>query len=111
MAIPHLQSGEIVKLPLEAALAGSKTATLVKTADLELIRLVVPAGKEISTHKARGVITVQCLEGKVEFTAHGRTQELAAGELLHLAAGEPHSLKGLADASLLVTLLLPHAST
>ena len=36
-----------------AALFSSKTTTLAKTADLELIRLVLPAGKEIPTLNAR----------------------------------------------------------
>ena len=106
MSLPHLKSGEIVQLPLRAALQASKTTTLVKTADLEVIRLVVPAGKEIPTHKAPGPITVQCLEGRVSFTAHGQSQELNAGTFLHLAAAEPHSLKGIEDSSLLVTIQL-----
>ena len=69
MSIQHAKSGEIVQLPLGADLSSSKTTTLVKTADLELIRLVLPAGKEIPTHKAPGELTVQCLEGRVAFTA------------------------------------------
>ena len=88
------------------ALGSSKTTTLVKTADLELIRLVLPAGKEIPSHKAPGEITVQCLEGRVAFTADGKTQELTAGQLLYLAAGEPHAVKGIEDSSLLVTILM-----
>ena len=76
------------------------------SADLELIRLVLPAGKEIPTHKAPGEITVQCLEGRVAFTAEGKTQELANGQLLYLTAGETHALKAIEDSSLLVTLLL-----
>lgn len=107
MAIQHAKSGEVIQLPLGAALGSSHTTTLVKTADLELIRLVLPAGKEIPTHKARGEITVQCLEGRVAFTAEGTTHELAAGQLLYLAAGEPHAVKAIQDASLLVTILLP----
>ena len=107
MAIPHIQSGEVIYLSLGTALSGSKTTTLVKTTDLELIRLIVPAGKVIPLHKAPGEITVQCLEGRVAFTAEGKTQELTAGQLLYLTAGEPHALTGLEDSSLLVTLLLP----
>jgi quercetin dioxygenase-like cupin family protein len=107
MAISHAKSGEIVDVrPLGAALASAKTATLTKTGDLEILRLVVPVGKEIPTHQAPGEISVQCLEGKVAFTAEGKTQELSAGQLLYLSAGKPHSLKGLADSSLLVTILL-----
>ena len=106
MSIPHANPGEIIQLPLGAALSSSKTTSLVKTADLELIRLVLPAGKEIPTHKAPGEITVQCLEGRVAFTAESRTQELTAGQLLYLTAGEPHAVKAIEASSLLVTILL-----
>jgi quercetin dioxygenase-like cupin family protein len=107
MSIPHAKSGEVVSLPLGTALSETKTTTLVKTDDLEVIRLVVPAGKEIPTHKAPGPITVQCLEGRVSFMAHGQSQELHAGMFLYLNSAERHSLKGIEDSSLLVTILLP----
>ncbi len=67
------------------------TRTLVKAEALEVIRMVVTAGKEIPTHKAKGEITVQCLEGKIAFTACGKTHDLEAGHLLVLPTGEPHS--------------------
>ena len=107
MSIQHAKSGEVIQLPLGADLHNSKTTTLVKTDDLELIRLVLPAGKEIPTHKAPGPITVQSLEGRVAFAAGEVTQQLAAGQLLYLSAAEPHSVRALEDLSLLVTILLP----
>ena len=78
----------------------------MKTDDLEVIRLVVPSGKEIPTHKAPGPITVQCLEGRVSFTAQGRSQEIDGDTFLYLRNAEPHSLKGIEDSSVLVTILL-----
>ena len=108
MSIPHAQPGEVINVrPLGPAIKTTKTATLAKTADLELIRLVLPAGKQIATHKAPGEVTVQCLEGRVSFVAGNTTRELAAGQLLYLEAGAPHSLAALEDSSLLVTMLLP----
>src|SRR5690242_7492076 len=105
MAIPHADSGEIVDIrPLGERLQQAVTTTLIKTDRLEVIRLVLFAGKEIAEHKAPGEITVQCLEGSVEFHCHGRSQELQAGHLLYLAAREPHALKAIADSSVLVTL-------
>lgn len=107
MAISHASPGEVLAVqPLGTALATTRTMALVKTSTLEVIRLIVPAGKEIPTHKAKGEITVQCLEGRLAFTAEGKTQELTSGQLLYLAAGEPHSLKGIEDSSLLVTIVL-----
>ena len=108
MSIPHAGPGEVVDVrPLGAALATTGTRTLVKADALDVIRLVVPAGKEIPTHQAKGELVVHCLEGKVAFTACGRTHDLEAGHLLYLPAGEPHSLRGIEDGSLLLTVLLP----
>jgi quercetin dioxygenase-like cupin family protein len=107
MATPHAKSGEVIYLPVAEVLPTAKTATLVKTDGLEVIKLVVRAGQEIPTHKAPGEITVQCLEGRVLFTAHDKAQELRTGQFLYLDAAEPHSLTGIEDSSLLVTILLP----
>ena len=108
MAIPHAKPGEVVDVrPLGSALASAQTRTVVHAEQVEVIRLVVSAGKEIKEHKAKGEIVVQCLEGKVAFTAFGKTQNLEAGKLLYLPTGEPHTVKGIEDASLLLTVLLP----
>jgi len=110
MAIPHAQPGGIIDVrPLGTALESSQTSVLLKTDHLEVIRLVLPTGKEIAPHKARGEVTVHCLEGKVDFTVHDKTEPLTAGQLLYLLPGEIHSLKCLEAASLLVTLVLPPA--
>ena len=110
MAIPHANPGEIVDVrPLRAALATTGTTTLVKTKVIDVIRMVVPAGKEIPTHKAKGEIVVQCLEGKIAFTACGKTHDLEAGQLLYLPVGEPHSLRGIEAGSLLLTIVMPNS--
>ncbi len=110
MAIPHARSGEVTDLrPLGEALAHSITTTLVKTDWLELIRLVILAGNDIPVHQVAGEITIQCLEGRVAFTALGETCELTMGQILYLASNEPHSLRGIENSSVLVTYLLPHA--
>lgn len=107
MALHHAKPGEVIDVrPLGSSLSDSRTTTLVKTDQLEILRLVLPAGKEIATHTAPGPITVQCLEGRLSFTASGEERELGVGRMLHLGAGEPHALRGIEDASLLVTILL-----
>jgi quercetin dioxygenase-like cupin family protein len=107
MAIPHSNPGEVIDVrPLGSSLATAKTATLLKTGKIEVVRLVMTAGKEIAEHKAPGEITVQCLEGRITFTALGQTHELTAGQLLYLPAKEPHSVKCIEDASFLLTILL-----
>jgi quercetin dioxygenase-like cupin family protein len=80
----------------------------VRTNAVKVVRLIVRAGQEIPQHTSQGEILVHCLEGRVAFTALGKTQTLEAGTLLHLPAGEPHALHGIDDASLLLTTLVPH---
>ena len=99
----------ILHLPLGKTVGHAKSATLMKSDRLELIRLVVPAGKEIPPHRAPGEITVQCIEGLVTFEHDDHAVELRPGDLLHLCPQETHALKGIEDSSVLVTRLRPHA--
>jgi quercetin dioxygenase-like cupin family protein len=107
MATEHASPGEVIDVlaPCPAA-TGGRTHVLFKTKNLEVIRMVMQAGKEITQHRAPGEITVQCLEGKIAFTALGKTVELAPGELLLLPPAEPHSVKCVEDSSFLLTILL-----
>jgi nucleotide-binding universal stress UspA family protein/quercetin dioxygenase-like cupin family protein len=93
--------------PLGAALASAHTRRLLRTPAVDVVRLVVRAGQEIPQHASPGEILVHCLEGRVAFTALGKTREIGAGTLLSLPAGEPHSLRGIEDASLLLAVLAP----
>lgn len=99
--------GGVIHLPLGPALANAATSTLLCTPGLRLVRLPVPAGKVIPPHRAPGEIVVQCVEGRVTLRCHETRFQLAAGDVLHLDAGAVHSLAGVEDASVLLTLLLP----
>jgi quercetin dioxygenase-like cupin family protein len=106
MALHHAASGEIVDVrPLGEKLKQEVPATLVKNSQLQVFRYVLLKGKEFAEHQVRDGITVQCLEGVIEFTSHERTQMLRAGELVYLAGDVPHALKGIEDASVLVTIV------
>ncbi len=107
MAIHHAHPAEVIDIsPLGENLPAEQTTTLVKTDALEVLRLVLPAGKQIDPHAVPGEITVQCLEGKAVFTARGKEQELTPGQLLYLSGGDEHALRAVQDSSLLVTILL-----
>lgn len=99
----------VIHLPLGQHWRGSPSGVLLKAAGLELIRLVVPAGKEIPPHRAPGEVTVQCLEGRVALTHDGATCTLDPGDLVYLCPNELHAVKGVDDATILVTRLRPHA--
>jgi nucleotide-binding universal stress UspA family protein/quercetin dioxygenase-like cupin family protein len=93
--------------PLGTSLVSAHTRRLVRTATVEVVRVIVRAGQDIPQHTSKGEIIVHCLEGRVGFTALGKTQELQAGTLLQLRAGEPHAFHGIEDASLLLTIFVP----
>ncbi len=76
-----------------------------------MFRLVFLAGKGLPDHRVAGELTVQCLEGRIEITASGRTESMWPGDLMCLAGGVPHALKAMEDSSVLVTLLLHTAFT
>lgn len=106
MAIHHAASGELIDIsPLVGELKNSITMTLYKSAHLEVFRMVLLSGKILAAHRVTGEITVQCIEGQVEFTSPRGVLSLRKGSLLCLAGGEMHSLKAIEDSSVLVTLL------
>lgn len=106
MSIHQAAQGEVVDVrPLKQQIASTKTSTLLKTDSTELLRLVMPAGNTIAEHKAPGEMTVHCLEGRIVFSSAENAQELVAGELLFLSAGEPHAVDAIEDSSVLVTIL------
>ena len=101
------EPGEVIDVtPLGSHLAQAVTTTLAKTEQMEIIRLILPAGKKIPPHKIAVPITVQCLEGRVEFQALGKWQTLERGQLLFLTGGELHAVKSIEDSSVLITIFL-----
>ena len=107
MALPHAHSGQLIDIgAFGDEFATARTTALFKTNEIEVMRLVLPAGKSMPAHKVPGEITVQCLEGKIEFAYDGGSTLLSAGQMLYLAGGVEHSLLGLEDASVLVTVVL-----
>ena len=107
MALPHALSGQPIDVtPLGTRLAGEKTVALFKSKDLEVMRLVLQAGKSLPPHKVQGEITIQCIEGVVEVTAEGQVAVLRAGQMLFFAGDVVHGVTAVEDASALVTVAL-----
>ena len=108
MAISHLNSGEPISLmPFGKTIDGERSVALFKSKQLEVIRLVLTAGKSFPSHSVPGEITLQCLEGSLEVTANGDVQTLNANQLMFLAGGIDHGLLALTDATVLLTIALP----
>ncbi|OYT99956.1 MAG: hypothetical protein CFE40_01125 [Burkholderiales bacterium PBB1] len=107
MAIPHAQPGQVIEVqPLGARMTQEPTVALFKSADLEVMRLVLTAGKCLPPHSVPGEITIQCIEGAIEVTFDGGSQRLQPGQMLYLARGASHGVQALQDSSALVTVAL-----
>jgi len=106
MALKHAAPGEVVDLrPLRPRLFTARTQAIVRTSSFEAVRLVVPAGVEIPSHRVPGRITLQCIEGHAQLGLSDETINLWAGDWVYLDGNEAHSVKAIEDASLLLTIL------
>lgn len=111
MAIPHAQPGQAIDVrPLGDRLRGEKTSALFKSDDLEVMRLVLPAGGTLPPHKVAGELTIQCIEGRLEVTVDGSAYPLQAGQLLYLQGGVVHGVRALEDLQALVTVVVRRPS-
>jgi len=112
MATHHASSGEIIDLrPLGAPLDDTQSTTLLHDEQLRVMRFVLPAGKELPEHAVEGPITMHCLEGAIDVTAHGSCKTMHVGDFMYLAGKVPHALRATEDASVLVTIVVQKLST
>ena len=112
MSVTHAQPGEAIGvLPEAGDPHAGQTVTLVKTASLEVIRLVLPAGKVVPPHHVPGEITVHCVAGCVTLQTPRGPCELSAGMLTFLSGGEEHAVSAHEASTLLVTIQLSPKST
>ena len=107
MAIPHILPGQVVDvLPPEANIADAKTVALFKSQNLEVMRLVLQAGKSLPPHKVAGEITIHCVEGMISITTEGASHTLRRGQLLYLRGNELHGVHALENTCAIVTVAL-----
>lgn len=106
MTTHHAEPNEIIDLETWAMdMPTEKSKVIIRTKDMELARLVIPAGKEFKEHQVSGPITVQCVKGDITFTAEGQSQDLKPGQLVYLLADVPHDLVAKTDSIILLTII------
>jgi quercetin dioxygenase-like cupin family protein len=98
-------TGRTTSVQLLTADDTSCKITLVKTPQVEVIQLIVPAGRDVPTHQVQGELIAHCLEGRVSLFALRNSYDLTPGQLLHLSIDEPFSIRAIDNASVLVTLI------
>ena len=107
MSLPHATSGDLINIaPLGDKFDAAVSHAFLKTEHIELMRLVLPAGKSMPEHWVEGEVTLQCLEGAFDLEAHGKRQTVQPGQMVYLAARVPHALHARENTSVLMTVLL-----
>jgi quercetin dioxygenase-like cupin family protein len=106
MALTHILPGQATHIAAPVTPGAFSATALFKSRDLEVIRLLIPAGKGMPPHRVPGEITVQCVSGQVEIGLDDSTALLEPGQLLYLAGDAMHSVRAVTDTCALVTIAL-----
>lgn len=110
MALIHALPGDVIdSRPLRERLIATPSRALLRTRDLELMRLVLIAGERIPCHGVSAPSTVHVIEGCVRLELGDSHPTLDAGCLVMVEAHVAHEIVALQDSSLLVTMLQPCA--
>ena len=97
---------EIREVRSQLAAGGERTArTIVKDGPLRVTLVGLGAAGTMRPHKADGPITVQVLEGEIEFEVEGERRTLAVGSLFALEAGLTHSVMSREGGVFLLTVV------
>ena len=84
---------------------GRNARTLLKQGPLRVTLVMVRAGGKIAPHRADGPITVQILNGDIQFRVSGREHRLTPGDLLVVNAGVEHDVGSEGGGTFLLTLV------
>lgn len=107
MAQTHARPRQVVSVrPLGDRLGSSRTTAILKADQLEVVRIVLGAGKLLREYSAPGEITVQCIEGRIALRTPEASHVLEAGDFILLRRDEPHELEAIVDSSALLTLCI-----
>ncbi|MDB4887885.1 MAG: hypothetical protein JWN79_3323 [Gemmatimonadetes bacterium] len=93
----------------QLATTSRSARTLVKNGPLRVTLMGIAAGGEVASHSADGPITVQVLEGAIEFEANGKSWPLAAGSLFALDTGIVHRVRAPEGGVFLLTVAVAPA--
>lgn len=105
MATSHLMPGiPAAVTAFGDQIADHKTTALLKSNQLEVIRLVLQAGRSLPAHAVDGDITIQCIEGQLEISLANHAVVLEAGQLIFLPGKQRHGVFALKASSALVTI-------
>lgn len=78
--------------------------TLFKSDTMRIVLIGLHKNAEMKAHKANGVISVQVLEGEMEFATEAQTLHLKSSQMITLQENIMHSVKAVSECFFLLTL-------
>ena len=78
--------------------------TVFKTNGLRIVLIALHEGAEMARHTANGIISLQVLEGQLQFNTDTQSVELNKGQMLTLHERIPHSVRAIKETTFLLTL-------
>ncbi len=107
-AAPSMQfdlAAELKALDAEQPWQAGRTAkTMVKYPDLRIVLVALKAGARVVRHEANARISMQVLSGRISVQVHGRTLDLAAGQVVALDDGIAYEIEAEVDSAFLLTI-------
>ena len=80
--------------------------TIFKSETMRIVLMGLHENAELKAHKANGVISVQTLEGKVNFATEQQIVMIEKGQMITLEANVFHSVTALKESFFLLTLAM-----
>jgi len=98
----------IAELKQETTWADSdrNSITVFKSNTSTMVMIGLHKNAELKEHTAIGNISVQVLEGEINFVAEQQTLSMVKGQMITLAANIPHSVIALQESFFLLTLVI-----
>ena len=98
----------IIQIKGESTWAESdrNSVTIFKSETMRIVLIGLHKDAELKPHTAKGVISVQVLEGKINFVTEQQTSLVEKGQMIALQENVSHSVLALEDAFFLLTLAM-----
>lgn len=82
------------------------SVTLFKSETMRIVLIGLHENAELKPHKANGVLSVQVVQGKIDFKAEQQNTHLEKGQMIALQENIVHSVKALTESFFLLTLAM-----
>ncbi len=78
--------------------------TVYKTNGMRIVLIALHEDAVLKKHTAEGIISVQVLEGEINFSTDDQSVVIKQGQMIALHKGLPHSVKAVKETVFLLTL-------